>query len=124
MKKIVDELRGSEVPVVLFSKGGLELLGLLKGSGADMLGVDWMTDLQAARNLVGDEAALQGNMDPTALYGSRDLIKKEAEKALGAFGNDSGHVFNLGHGILPDIPVDNVQYLVDTVREISLKMHT
>jgi uroporphyrinogen decarboxylase len=123
MKKIVDSLRESGVPVVLFSKGGIELLGLLKESGADMLGVDWMTDMREARKLVGEVAALQGNMDPTALYGSRDIIKREAEKTLGAFGNSSGHVFNLGHGILPDIPVDHVKFLVDTVREVSLKMH-
>jgi uroporphyrinogen decarboxylase len=124
MKQIVDNLKDTGVPVVLFSKGGIELLRLLENSGADMLGVDWMTDMKEAKETVGGTAALQGNMDPTALYGSKDIIKKEVEQVLGVFGNDSGHVFNLGHGILPDIPVDNVQFLVDTVREVSIKLHS
>jgi len=123
MKKIVANLKEYDVPVTLFSKGGLELLNKLSDSGADMLGVDWMTDLNEAKKQFGEIAALQGNMDPTALYGKPDIIREEVRKVLEVFGKDSGHVFNLGHGILPDIPVDNVHYLVDAVREISEELH-
>ena len=123
MKRIVTELKKFNRPVTLFSKGGLELILQLKDSGADMLGVDWMTDIREAKEQLGHYAALQGNLDPTILYGSRDIIKKEAFRILEIFKGESGHVFNLGHGILPDIPVDHVSFLVDTVREISIKMH-
>ncbi len=124
MKQIVERLKISSVPITLFSKGGIELLWQLKDSNADMLGVDWMTDLADALQTVGSFAALQGNLDPTVLYGSKEIIKKEVENILQVFGRQSGHVFNLGHGILPDIPVDNVQFLVDTVREMSTKIHS
>jgi uroporphyrinogen decarboxylase len=123
MKKIVDQLRDTGVPVTLFGRGGIELLRQLTDSGASMLGVDWMTDMQEARNIAGASHALQGNLDPTALYGSHETIGREVRKVLEVFGGESGHVFNLGHGILPDIPIDNVQFLVDTVREVSQNMH-
>jgi uroporphyrinogen decarboxylase len=123
MKKIVSNLKKYDVPVTLFSKGGLELLSKLSDSGAAMLGVDWMTDLNEAKKQFGGKAALQGNLDPTALYGKPDIIREEVRKILEVFGKDSGHVFNLGHGILPDIPVDNVHYLVEAVREISEELH-
>ncbi len=122
MKKIVQNLQPFDVPVTLFSRGGISLLKLLKNSNADMLGVDWLTDMAEARKEIGDLAALQGNLDPTALYGSREIIKKEVDRILDVFGSDSGHVFNLGHGILPDIPVDNVSFLVDYLREKSTKI--
>ncbi len=123
MKQIVNNLRPYNIPVTLFSKGGIALLQQLTDSGADMLGVDWMTDMQAAKKIAGPVAALQGNLDPTALYGSKEIIKKEVEKNLSVFDGQSGHVFNLGHGILPDISVDNVRFLVDTVREVSERLH-
>ncbi len=123
MKRIVSELKKLNKPITLFSKGGIDLIRQLKNSGADMLGVDWMTDMKEARETAGDIVALQGNLDPTALYGSREMIKKEVKNILNVFHGESGHVFNLGHGILPDIPVDNVAFLIDTVREESIKMY-
>ncbi len=123
MKQIVSNLKSTGVPVTLFSKGGIDLLDKLTDSGADMLGVDWMTDLSRAKQVAGKSFALQGNMDPTALYGSRDIMTREVDKILEVFGSGSGHVFNLGHGILPDISVDNVKFLVDYVRERSTKLH-
>ncbi len=122
MKKIAKSLKPLNKPVVLFSKGGLNLLNQLADSDAAMLGVDWMTDMLSAKNQLGDKFALQGNLDPTVLYGSKEIIKKETDKILNIFGSDSGHVFNLGHGILPDIPVDNVQFLVDYVHEQSARL--
>ncbi len=123
LKKIVTELKKFHRPVTLFSKGGLELILQLKDSGADMLGVDWMTDFREAKEKLSHLAALQGNLDPTILYGNRDIIRKEVLRILEVYNGESGHVFNLGHGILPDIPVDHVSFLVDTVREISMKMN-
>lgn len=122
MEKIVRSLKPFDVPVTLFSKGGIELLKQLGGSEPAMLGVDWMTDLAEARKLFGDRFALQGNLDPTTLYGCRGIISREVSRILDVFGADSGHVFNLGHGILPDIPVDNVQFLVDEVHAQSVKL--
>jgi uroporphyrinogen decarboxylase len=122
MKKIAKSLKLLNKPVVLFSKGGLNLLDQLADSNAAMLGVDWMTDMASAKNLLGKKFALQGNLDPTVLYGSKEIIKKETDKILNVFGPESGHVFNLGHGILPDIPVDNVQFLVDYVHEQSARL--
>jgi len=123
MKQITVDLKKYDIPVTLFSKGGIELAKQLSDSSADMIGIDWMTDFQEAKDLLGSKFALQGNLDPTCLYGSHDIIRKEVTRILDVFGCESGHVFNLGHGILPDIPVDNVRFLVDTVREISENMH-
>ncbi len=117
MERIVEKLKKYDTPVVLFSKGGLEILRQMKDSGAAMLGVDWMTDIEAAAGELSSGFALQGNLDPTALYGSREIIRKETDRILDAFRDRGGHVFNLGHGILPDIPVDNVKFLVDYVHE-------
>ncbi len=122
MKNIVNRLKHFDVPFVLFSKGGVEILRQLTDSDADMLGVDWMTDLAHAKKLVDGKIALQGNLDPTALYGDKEIIKNEIQHILNIIGKDSGHVFNLGHGILPDIPVDNVAFMVDQVREQSMKI--
>jgi uroporphyrinogen decarboxylase len=124
MKKIAAELKKYNVPVTLFSKGGIELAKQLADSEASMIGIDWMTDLQEAKNLLGHKFALQGNLDPTTLYGSHDIITKEVKRVLNVFGAESGHVFNLGHGILPDIPVDNVYHLVESLREISTDLHS
>lgn len=124
LTKIARALKNSAVPITLFSKAGLGALQILKDSDADVLSVDWMTDIAQAKNAVGDTKALQGNLDPTVLYGNRETITMETERILHAFGNESGHIFNLGHGILPDIPVDNVAWLVDQVREISSKLHS
>ncbi len=124
MKQIVKDLKPYNVPVVLFSKGGIDLLGQLANSGAAMLGVDWMTDLAEARQKVGHVSALQGNLDPTVLYGKKEIIRQEITKVLNVFGADSGHVFNLGHGILPDIPIENVEFLVEEVKNQSIKLHS
>lgn len=122
MMQITSALKDLGAPVTLFSKGGFELLTLLGNSEAAMLGVDWMTDLGQARRKLGDRFALQGNLDPTALYGSKEVLRQEIRRVLEVFKGDSGHVFNLGHGILPDIPLDTVQFLVDEVREQSARL--
>jgi len=122
LKDIASRLKDKKAPVTLFSKGGYEILQTLSNSEADVLGVDWMTDMKQAYQLAGDRFALQGNLDPTALYGSKEIISKEVARILEVFKGKSGHIFNLGHGILPDIPVENVQFLVDEVHRQSAKL--
>jgi len=123
LNRIAEELQTTKAPVVLFSMGGMDHLVQLADSAAQVLGVDWQTDMHQAKKLFAKEFALQGNLDPTVLYGSKAIISKEVERVLKIFGNDSGHIFNLGHGILPDIPLENVHFLVEEVRRLSRQFH-
>lgn len=88
-----------------------------------MLGLDWTMDLGEVRKKVGDRVALQGNMDPTVLYANKDYILEETKQVLSSFGKGNGHIFNLGHGILPDIDPENVKALVKYVKEESKAFH-
>ena len=128
MQKIVDGLTrekdGRRVPVILFTKGAGPLLEDLAQTGCDALGVDWTTDLATAREYVGDKVALQGNLDPATLRESPEAIRDGVAKTLASYGDGPGHVFNLGHGITPDIDPDNVSVLVDAVHELSPKYHS
>jgi uroporphyrinogen decarboxylase len=85
--------------------------------------VDWTVDIGEARRLVGDRVALQGNLDPAALYASPELIRHEVTTILRKFGDGPGHIFNLGHGITPDVPVDHARAMVRAVREESEVFH-
>ena len=114
---------GRRVPVVLFTKGGGLWLESMAASGADALGIDWQTDLGGARKRVGDRVALQGNLDPMALFAPPAVIEREVERVLGAYGNGPGHVFNLGHGVSQHTPPEHVQALVEAVHERSLGAH-
>ncbi|MGE4530635.1 MAG: uroporphyrinogen decarboxylase family protein, partial [Acidithiobacillus sp.] len=89
----------------------------MANSGADVLGLDWTTELSSARQRLGQKTALQGNMDPIALYGSASGVRQEALRVLESHGSGPGHIFNLGHGITPQTPVDNVTVLIDTVHQ-------
>ena len=117
------EAEGRKVPVILFTKGGGQWLEAMADSGCDALGIDWTTDLKDARARVGSRVALQGNMDPSVLYASPQRIRAEAEVVLASFGQGSGHVFNLGHGIHTGINPDHVAVLVDAVHAASKKYH-
>lgn len=123
VSKLTRENDGRKVPVILFTKGGGQWLSDIADTGCDALGLDWTTDIALARRQVGDRVALQGNMDPTTLCASPDIIRQEAAKILKAYGNGSGHVFNLGHGITPDINPEHVKTLVDSVHELSAQYH-
>jgi uroporphyrinogen decarboxylase len=109
--------------VILFTKNGGQWLEAIADSGCDALGLDWTTDLQNARARVGQRVALQGNMDPAILYASIPRIREEVATVLGSYGNGSGLVFNLGHGIHPNIEPDKVAALVDAVHELSRPYH-
>lgn len=128
-KKVVDQLvrtsEGERVPVIVFTKGGGEWISEIVACGCDAVGLDWTTNLSRARREVGDRVALQGNMDPLALFGDEATIRREARRVLDAFGpvGAGGHVFNLGHGINQFTPAENVQILVDEVHEYSRRYH-
>jgi uroporphyrinogen decarboxylase len=127
MQKIISgltrEFAGQKVPVILFTKGGCQWLEAMADTGADALGIDWSTDLRLARQRVGDRVALQGNLDPSVLYASPAVIREKVAGVLEQFGHGSGHVFNLGHGINPDVDPDHAGVLVDAVHELSLPYH-
>jgi uroporphyrinogen decarboxylase len=92
-------------------------------AGADALGIDWQTDLGAARRQVGDRVALQGNLDPMALFAPPAVIEKEVERVLASFGRGPGHVFNLGHGVSQHTPPEHVHALVEAVHSRSVGAH-
>lgn len=121
--KIINNLKRTDEPVIVFAKGVHHSLPELANSGADVLGLDWTMNLGKVRELVGEKVALQGNLDPTVLYANHDKIKSEVKKILTSFGQGSGHVFNLGHGILPDINHENAKALVNFVKEESRVFH-
>lgn len=114
----------SQVPVVIFTKGGGLWLEQLAQLGADALGTDWTVNLQQARQRVGTQVALQGNLDPLALFGSQDCLELEIERLLAEYGHGSGHVFNLGHGINQYTDPEQVAFMVEAVHRISVRYHT
>jgi uroporphyrinogen decarboxylase len=114
---------GQQIPTILFSKGGGQWLEAMTETGYDALGLDWQTDIANARARVGDKVALQGNLDPVALYASPDVIQEKVKTILQRYGQGSGHVFNLGHGILPDINPEHVKAMVDAVHHYSPAYH-
>jgi uroporphyrinogen decarboxylase len=106
-------------PLILFGKGNGAYVTELAASGAEAVGVDWTIDLAEARRRAGPGVALQGNLDPTVLAASPAAIEAEAARVLDSFGDGPGHVFNLGHGITPDIPPEHVAVLVDAVHRLG-----
>jgi len=120
---LVKERDGRRVPSILFTKGGGQWLAEMADTGADALGVDWTTDLKTARALVADRVALQGNLDPSVLYAPLAAIRAEVARVLESYGSGSGHVFNLGHGIHPDVSPEHAGAMIDAVLELSPAYH-
>jgi uroporphyrinogen decarboxylase len=110
---------GARVPAIVFTKGGGAWLDDLAESGADCVGVDWTVDIGAARRQIGDRVAVQGNLDPMVLLTDPETIARAADAILHAAGPSPGHIFNLGHGIVPATPPENVAALVDAVHRYS-----
>jgi uroporphyrinogen decarboxylase len=127
MRKIVNGLirehDGRKVPVILFTKGGGLWLESIADAGADALGLDWTCDIGEARRRVGSKVALQGNMDPTVLYANPNAIRQEVSNILASYGSGTGHVFNLGHGITPEVDPANAGAFIEAVHEMSAKYH-
>jgi len=123
IEKVISQLRKQDHPVIVFAKGVHYKLKKLADCGADVIGLDWTMDIGKVRKRIGDKVALQGNLDPTVLYSNKEKIREEAVKILESFGEGSGHIFNLGHGILPDVNPENAKALVEIVKEESRKFH-
>lgn len=127
MQRIMDGLQrekdGVVVPVILFTKGAGVLLSDMAATGCDALGVDWTTDLADARRYTEDKVALQGNLNPAMLRESPEMIEQAVAAVLASYGDGPGHVFNLGHGITPDIEPENLGVLVDAVGKLSPQYH-
>ena len=125
LDSLVRENEGEVVPSIVFTKGGGEWLSEIAASGCNAVGLDWTVNMPRARRVVEDKVALQGNMDPLALFGTEETIRAEARKVMDGFGmiDNGGHVFNLGHGINQFTPIENVQILVDEVHEYSRRYH-
>ncbi len=127
MKKVVQQLtrvsEGREVPVILFTKNGGLWLEDIADSGCDCVGLDWTIDIGRARARIGSKVSLQGNMDPSILYATPQAIRAEVGRILQDFGPGNGHVFNLGHGITPDVDPQNVAVFVESVHELSQQYH-
>ncbi len=128
MKKIIDglirEKDGRHIPVILFTKNGGQWLESIADSGADAVGLDWTTDIGQARARIGDQVALQGNMDPAMLYAPPERIRQEVADILKRFGPGSGHIFNLGHGITPDVDPAHAGAFIEAVVELSGEYHS
>ena len=128
MQKILSQLDrqhdGQVIPVTLFTKGGGDWVKAIADTGCDAIGVDWTKNLADVRAEVGDQVALQGNLDPCVLYASPDVIRQEVAVVLESFGHGNGHVFNLGHGIHQHIDPENVAVFIDAVHELSGQYHT
>ena len=125
MQKIVNGLtkhaEGRDVPVILFTKGGGHWLEAMAETGCDALGLDWTVDIGVARARVGNQVALQGNMDPAVLRADPARIEAEVATILQSFGRGQGHIFNLGHGITPDIDPANAKAFIDAVHKLSAR---
>jgi uroporphyrinogen decarboxylase len=120
---IVSRLRRNGQPIIVFCKGANHALKELSQIGADVIGVDWTIDLSEARDIVDDRVALQGNLNPSILFASPEQIRREVASVLRKFGKGNGHIFNLGHGVFPDVPPDHVRAMVDAVKNESPAYH-
>jgi len=118
IRYICERLETNGAPVIVFAKG-VNDLEKLAGLKCDVIGIDWTMDIARARAVLGETKAIQGNLDPCVLFASKDKIKQETDRVLSGFGEGPGHIFNLGHGILPNTPPENARYLVSCVKELS-----
>jgi uroporphyrinogen decarboxylase len=123
LEGLTREADGRVVPRILFTKGGGAWLGEMAKTNCDALGVDWTTDLADARRTVQDRKALQGNLDPSSLYAPPERIRELVGGVLASYGKGTGHVFNLGHGIHPDVPPENAGAMIAAVHELSPQYH-
>jgi uroporphyrinogen decarboxylase len=123
LSQLPREREGAVVPRIVFTKGGGAWLESMAQSGCHCVGLDWTVELGGARRRVGDRVSLQGNLDPSALFGSGEAIRSEVGALLESYGPGAGHVFNLGHGISQHTPPENVAELVRAVHELSAPYH-
>lgn len=121
--KVISKIKRKEQPIIYFPKGVHYRTRTVGDCGADVIGLDWTMDISKTRDKIGKKCAIQGNLDPTVLYADRNFIRREVRKVLENYGDGEGHIFNLGHGILPDINPDNAKAMVEFVKEESKSFH-
>jgi uroporphyrinogen decarboxylase len=117
--KLIAGLDKADIPVIHFVKGAGTMLDTVKKVGGNVMGLDWHVDLGKARDILGAGMAVQGNLDPTVLYAPREFIEKEVKRILDENAGRPGHIFNLGHGILPTVPPENAIFMVECVHRLS-----
>lgn len=118
-RRLIAELSGRDVPIIHFVKGGGTMLDLVKQAGGQVLGLDWSVSLDRARNELGSDVAVQGNLDPTVLFAPEAHIEREVQRILDENAGRPGHIFNLGHGILPSVAPEKAKFLVECVHRLS-----
>ena len=123
ISKIISNIKRADQPIIVFAKGVHHSLKEIAETGANVVGLDWTMDLQKTRNEIGEKVALQGNMDPTVLFADESVIKQEVKRILASFGKGSGHIFNLGHGILPTTNPEKAKAFIKYVKEESVSYH-
>ena len=123
VNQVIEKIKRNGEPIIYFPKGVHYRMRTTADCGADVIGFDWTIDLTKTRDKIGNKVAIQGNLDPTVLYSEPNFIRREARKVLEAYGKGEGHIFNLGHGILPDINPEHAKALVDFVKEESPAYH-
>jgi uroporphyrinogen decarboxylase len=124
VRRIFDALRDTGAPTIHFGTNTAALLGMMKDDGASIIGVDWRVRLDDAWDIIGYDRGIQGNLDPAALLAPADVVMERAGDVLRRAGNRPGHIFNLGHGLLPSTPLDTIVRLVDEVQERSARHRT
>ena len=120
-QKLIAGLNRKDVPIIYFVKGAGTMLELVKGAGSDVIGLDWHIDLGKARDILGDDVAVQGNLDPSVLFAPHAYIEQEVQRILNENADRPGFIFNLGHGITPAVPPENAIFMVDAVHRLSQK---
>ncbi|HTP66157.1 MAG TPA: uroporphyrinogen decarboxylase [Geobacteraceae bacterium] len=118
-KKLIDGLRHNDIPIIHFVKGAGTMLDIVKQAGGDVMGLDWHVNLGKARDILGTGMAVQGNLDPTVLFAPHAIIEQEVRRILDENAGRPGHIFNLGHGILPTVPPENAIFMVECVHRLS-----
>lgn len=118
-RKLIDGLDRAGVPIIHFVKGAGTMLDIVKQAGSDVVGLDWHVNLGAARDILGPEIAVQGNLDPTVLYAPKPHIETEVKRILDENAGRPGHIFNLGHGILPTVDPEHAKFMVECVQRLS-----
>ncbi len=119
--RLINGLNRTETPVIHFVKGAGAMLDTVQKAGGDVMGLDWHVNLGTARAVLGQGMAVQGNLDPTVLFAPQTVIEQEVKRVLDENAGRPGHIFNLGHGILPTVPPENARFMVDCVHRLSQK---
>ena len=119
--RLINGLNRMETPVIHFVKGSGAMLDTVLKAGGDVMGLDWHVGLGAARDILGSQMAVQGNLDPTVLFATKEIIEREVKRVLDENAGRPGHIFNLGHGILPTVPPENARFMVECVHRLSQK---